>query len=204
MCLTILLSAFTGYNVETLDPEVKILSLAIKSPGRPDIILPIPENRKPKGLWFTLKEDSRYSLKFTFQVSNNIVSGLRYTNTVWKTGLKGNSLMQRNALLVKESRLITLGLLSCLALIVPVDSTKEMLGTFSPQAEPYTYEIPEDTTPSGMFARGSYAARSKVGSSNVLCCLAFGLLLSMKLRTVRRGHKTLEFWLLCNSHAVVV
>lgn len=203
MCLTILLSAFTGYNVETLDPEVKILSLAIKSPGRPDIILPIPENRKPKGLWFTLKEDSRYSLKFTFQVSNNIVSGLRYTNTVWKTGLKGNSLMQRNALLVKESRLITLGLLSCLARIVPVDSTKEMLGTFSPQAEPYTYEIPEDTTPSGMFARGSYAARSKVGSSNVLCCLAFGLLLSMKLCTVRRGHKTLEFWLLCDSHAVV-
>lgn len=125
---------------ETLDPEVKILSLAIKSPGRPDIILPIPENRKPKGLWFTLKEDSRYSLKFTFQVSNNIVSGLRYTNTVWKSGLK-------------------------------VDSTKEMLGTFSPQAEPYTYEIPEDTTPSGMFARGSYAARSKFVDDDNKCYL---------------------------------
>ena len=78
------------YNIETLDPEVKIMSLAIKSAGRPDIILPVPENGNPKGSWFTLKEGSRYSLEFTFQVSNNIVSGLRYTNTVWKTGVKGN------------------------------------------------------------------------------------------------------------------
>jgi hypothetical protein len=37
-----------------------------------------------------------------------------------------------------------------------------MLGTFSPQLEPYTYVTPEDTTPSGMFARGSYSARTKV------------------------------------------
>lgn len=37
-----------------------------------------------------------------------------------------------------------------------------MLGTFSPQEEPYTHEMPEDTTPSGMFARGSYSARTKV------------------------------------------
>ncbi|RYR76127.1 hypothetical protein Ahy_A01g000722 isoform C [Arachis hypogaea] len=78
---------------ETLEPEVKILSLAIK-------------------------------------VSHNIVSGLKYTNTVWKTGIK-------------------------------VDSTKEMIGTFSPQAEPYTHEMPEETTPSGIFARGSYSAKTK-------------------------------------------
>ncbi|PIA36817.1 hypothetical protein AQUCO_03200055v1 [Aquilegia coerulea] len=115
---------------ETLDPDVKILSLAILSPGRPDIVLTIPEGGKPKGLWFTLKEGSHYSLKFSFRVSNNIVSGLRYTNTVWKTGVK-------------------------------VDSTKEMLGVFSPQDEPYTHEMPEETTPSGIFARGSYSARTK-------------------------------------------
>ena len=77
---------------ETLEPEVKILSLAIKSPGRPDIFLPVPESGNPKGMWFTLKEGSRYSLKFAFQVSNNIVSGLKYTNTVWKTGVKGTYL----------------------------------------------------------------------------------------------------------------
>ncbi|KAK7363807.1 hypothetical protein VNO77_05977 [Canavalia gladiata] len=116
--------------LESLEPEVKILSLAIKTAGRDDIVLPIPESGNPEGLWFTLKEGSRYSLMFTFQVSNNIVSGLKYTNTVWKTGIK-------------------------------VDSTKEMIGTFSPQAETYTHEMPEETTPSGLFARGTYSAKTK-------------------------------------------
>lgn len=125
---------------ESLDPEVKILSLAIKSTGRPDIVLPIPDNGNPKGLWFTLKEGSHYRLVFTFQVNNNIVSGLKYTNTVWKTGIK-------------------------------VDSTKEMIGTFSPQAEPYTHEMPEETTPSGMFARGTYSARSKFIDDDNKCYL---------------------------------
>ncbi|KAL0300874.1 UNVERIFIED_CONTAM: Rho GDP-dissociation inhibitor 1 [Sesamum radiatum] len=74
---------------ETLDPEVKILDLAIVSPGRDDILLPIPDDGNPQGSWFTLKEGSPYRLKFTFRVSNNIVSGLKYKNTVWKTGLKG-------------------------------------------------------------------------------------------------------------------
>nr|XP_025685623.1 uncharacterized protein LOC112786464 [Arachis hypogaea] len=58
---------------EVLEPEVKIISLSIVSPGREDIVLPIPENGNPKGLWFTLKEGSPYHLKFTFVVSNNIV-----------------------------------------------------------------------------------------------------------------------------------
>ncbi|KAL6494197.1 hypothetical protein OROGR_030997 [Orobanche gracilis] len=66
---------------ETLEPEVKILSLAIKSADRADIVLPIPEGGNPKGMWFTLKEGSRYSLMFTFQVNHNIVSGLKYTTT---------------------------------------------------------------------------------------------------------------------------
>ncbi|XP_073221102.1 rho GDP-dissociation inhibitor 1 isoform X2 [Cicer arietinum] len=113
---------------ETLEPEVKILSLAIKAAGRPDIVLPVPEDGNPKGLWFTLKEGSRYRLMFTFQVNHNIVSGLKYTNTVWKTGIK-------------------------------VDSCKEMIGTFSPQTETYAHEMPEETTPSGLFARGAYTAK---------------------------------------------
>ncbi|XP_061961578.1 rho GDP-dissociation inhibitor 1-like [Populus nigra] len=124
----------------TLEPDVKFLNLSILSPGRPDIVLSIPENGKPKGLWFTLKEGSPHSLKFSFQVSNNIVSGLKYTNTVWKTGVK-------------------------------VDSTKEMLGTYSPQPEAYTHVNPEETTPSGMFARGSYSARSKFFDDDNKCYL---------------------------------
>ncbi|KAG6785191.1 hypothetical protein POTOM_010917 [Populus tomentosa] len=125
---------------ETLEPDVKFLSLSILSPGRPDIVLSIPENGRPRGLWFTLKEGSPYNLKFSFQVSNNIVSGLKYTNTVWKTGLK-------------------------------VDSSKEMLGTYSPQPEPYTHMNAQETTPSGIFARGSYSARSKFLDDDNKCYL---------------------------------
>ncbi|KAL8229555.1 hypothetical protein R6Q57_014455 [Mikania cordata] len=125
---------------ETLDPEVKILSLAIVSPGRDDLLLQIPENGKSKGTLFTLKEGSHYAIKFTFQVRNNIVSGLKYKNTVWKTGLR-------------------------------VEKTKEMIGTFSPQQEPYTHEIPEDITPSGIFARGSYSAKTKFIDDDNTCYL---------------------------------
>lgn len=125
---------------EVLEPDVKILSLSILSAGRSDIVLPIPSDGKPKGPWFTLKEGSRYQLRFAFQVSDNIVSGLKYTNTVWKTGMK-------------------------------VDSSKEMLGTFSPQMEPYVHEMPEETTPSGLFARGSYSARSRFLDDDNKCYL---------------------------------
>lgn len=45
---------------------------------------------------------------------------------------------------------------------IVVDSSKQMLGTFSPQTEPYIHVLTEETTPSGMFARGSYSAKSKV------------------------------------------
>lgn len=77
---------------------MKITSLSIISPGRDDIVLPIPEDGKPKGLWFTIKEGCLYRLKFTFEVSNNIVSGLKYTNTVWKTGVKGTFIKSKGFL----------------------------------------------------------------------------------------------------------
>lgn len=75
---------------ESKEPEVKILSLSISCPGRPDLVLPYPfiSNSKSSSL-FTLKEGSRYHLKLCFIVSNNLVSGLKYTNTVWKTGVRG-------------------------------------------------------------------------------------------------------------------
>ncbi|CAH8256117.1 unnamed protein product [Arabidopsis lyrata] len=107
---------------ETPDPVVKILDLTIRSPDREEM------------------EGSKYTLVFNFRVTNNIVSGLRYNNTVWKTGVK-------------------------------VDSTKAMLGTFSPQAEPYQHVMPEEMTPSGMFARGSYSARTKFVDDDNKCYL---------------------------------
>ncbi|XP_072998343.1 rho GDP-dissociation inhibitor 1-like [Typha latifolia] len=125
---------------EDPDPEVQILDLTILTPERPNLVLPIPFKRDTKGYAFGLKDGSRYRLKFSFVVSNNIVSGLRYTNTVWKTGVR-------------------------------VENTKVMLGTFSPQKEPYTYELEEETTPSGLFARGSYSARTKFVDDDGKCYL---------------------------------
>ncbi|CDY31238.1 BnaC08g15330D [Brassica napus] len=90
--------------------------------------------------WFTLKEGSKYTLVFTFRVTNNIVSGLRYSNTVWKTGIK-------------------------------VYSRKQMLGTFSPQAEPYNHVMFEESTPSGMLVRGSYSVKSKFVDDDNKCYL---------------------------------
>ncbi|OIW18030.1 hypothetical protein TanjilG_07614 [Lupinus angustifolius] len=125
---------------ENKDPEVKIVSLTIICPSRPDIVLPIPFTSDSKRSIFILKEGSRYRLKFAFNVSNNIVSGLKYTNVVWKTGVR-------------------------------VENTKRMLGTFSPQQEPYTYELEEETTPSGLFARGTYSARTKFVDDDRKCYL---------------------------------
>ncbi|KAG9447466.1 hypothetical protein H6P81_013596 [Aristolochia fimbriata] len=125
---------------EHSEPEVQIVSLTIITPERPDLVLPIPFSANDKGYAFALKDGSKYRLKFTFVVSNNIVSGLKYTNTVWKTGVR-------------------------------VESTRVMLGTFSPQTEPYTYELEEETTPSGLFARGSYSARSKFVDDDGKCYL---------------------------------
>eukprot|EP01018_Ginkgo_biloba_P006355 Gb_41790 [translate_table: standard] len=125
---------------ERLEPDVKILSLGILSAGRPDLTLPIPFVPNSRGLSFTLKEGSRYSLKFCFSVRDNIVSGLTYTNTVWKSGVR-------------------------------VDNIRVMLGTYSPQQEPYTYVMEEETTPSGILARGSYSARTKFIDDDERCYL---------------------------------
>ncbi|GMI69134.1 SUPERCENTIPEDE1 [Hibiscus trionum] len=147
---------------ETLDPEVKFISVAIVAPERPDIVLSIPEDGKPHGLWFTLKEGCHYRLKFSFQVSNNIVSGLKYTNTVWKSGLRGKPLNPYNANWSK----------TCLKRVCcSVFSTKDMIGTFSPQQEPYTHEMPEETAPSGFMAKGSYTAKSKFIDDDNKCHL---------------------------------
>ncbi|KAG2319998.1 hypothetical protein Bca52824_013211 [Brassica carinata] len=97
---------------ETPDPVVKIMNLTIRSPDREDMAL------------------IKYTLVFTFRVTNNIVSDLRYSDTVLKTGIK-------------------------------VYGRKQMLGTFSPQAEPYNHVMFEESTPSGMLVRGSYSIKSK-------------------------------------------
>ncbi|XP_074588156.1 rho GDP-dissociation inhibitor 1-like [Curcuma longa] len=125
---------------EVLEPNVEFQALTILSSDRDDLVLPIPFVPDSKGFAFALKDGCRYRLKFSFTVTNNIVSGLRYTNTVWKAGVR-------------------------------VENNKVMLGTFSPQKEPYTYELEEETTPSGFLARGSYSAKTKFVDDDGKCYL---------------------------------
>ncbi|KAK4373860.1 hypothetical protein RND71_004537 [Anisodus tanguticus] len=121
-----------------LEPEVQEPKLYIICPGRSDLELSEPFTSTPKDCLFTLKEASRYKLKFSFTVSNNVVTGLKYINTTWKSGVR-------------------------------VDKSQVMLGTFSPRKEPYVYELEEDVTPSGVFARGLYTARTQVIDEKERC-----------------------------------
>ncbi|KAH9305063.1 hypothetical protein KI387_009467, partial [Taxus chinensis] len=135
---------------EHLEADVKILSFGILSAGRPDLIVPIPFiPTNSKGSSFTLKEGSRYNLKICFSVHDNIVSGLTYINTVWKSGVR-------------------------------VDNTRVMLGTFSPQQEPYTHILEEETTPSGLLARGCYSARTKFVDDDERCHLEINYIFEIR------------------------
>ena len=153
--------------LEGVEPEVRVLGLSIVSNGRPDIVIPLPLPPKPKSHLFTLKEGSTYNIKLTFSVHRNIVSGLTYVHTVWKNGFRGivhNNNTKSFMLLTMEtlSRPFVVSGFLFLEKRLPVDNTKVMLGTFGPQSEPYTYVLEEETTPSGILARGSYTSRTRV------------------------------------------
>ncbi|XP_024019172.1 rho GDP-dissociation inhibitor 1 [Morus notabilis] len=121
------------------EPEVKFHSIGIISTdfGEINTSLPVNEDQKDRVL-FTLREGSEYRLKLTFSVLHNIVSGLTYSNTVWKGG-------------------------------VQVDQSKGMLGTFAPNQEPYAHALEEETTPSGVLARGIYSAKLKFEDDDRRC-----------------------------------
>lgn len=69
---------------------MKFHSIGIISDEFGEITTPLPVDENQSGhILFTLKEGSQYRLKLTFSVLHNIVSGLIYSNTVWKKGLQG-------------------------------------------------------------------------------------------------------------------
>jgi len=125
---------------EEKEPEVIFLSLGIVPCGHREMSLSLPLEKGSNAIAFTLKEGSKYSLKFTFMVRHNIVSGLVYENRVWKAGF-------------------------------PVDQAHCMMGTFSPQREPYVHVMEEETAPSGALARGSYTAKTKFVDDDRRCHL---------------------------------
>jgi Rho GDP-dissociation inhibitor len=138
-----------------MEPEVKFYSIGIIPDGLPEINTPLPllvDEKQNGGVLFTLKEGSRYRLKLTFSVLHNIVSGLAYTNTVWKGALK-------------------------------VNQSKGMLGTFAPQRDPYVHILEEETTPSGVLARGTYSAELKFVDDDRRCHMEIKYSFEIKKRS---------------------
>ncbi|KAL6214498.1 hypothetical protein ACLB2K_013932 [Fragaria x ananassa] len=136
-----------------MEPEVKFHSISIISDDFGEINTPLPVDENQIGrVLFTLKEGSEYRLKLTFSVLHNIVSGLTYSNTVWKGGLQ-------------------------------VDQSKGMLGTFAPNREPYEHTLEEETTPSGVLARGLYSARLKFEDDDKRCYMELKYSFEIKRRS---------------------
>ncbi|OVA04441.1 RHO protein GDP dissociation inhibitor [Macleaya cordata] len=72
-----------------MEPEVKFHSIGIISQECEEINTSLPINANQSGgVLFSLKEGSKYRLKLTFTVQHNIVSGLIYSNIVWKGSLQ--------------------------------------------------------------------------------------------------------------------
>ncbi|URE07312.1 rho GDP-dissociation inhibitor, partial [Musa troglodytarum] len=123
-----------------VEPEVTFHSIGVVSEGFANLITSLPVAKNQSQILFTLKEGSKYRLRMTFTVRHNIVSGLTYSNVVWKRGIK-------------------------------VDQIKGMLGTFAPQQDPYEHLLEEETTPSGVLARGIYSAKLKFEDDDKTCHL---------------------------------
>ncbi|GLU03699.1 hypothetical protein SLE2022_208850 [Rubroshorea leprosula] len=148
-----LLGSLEGDLNEQMEPEVKFHSIGIISDELGEIDTPLPVDANQSGrVLFTLKEGSQYRLKLTFSVLHNIVSGLSYSNTVWKAGLQ-------------------------------VDQSKGMLGTFAPQREPYVHTLDEETTPSGVLARGIYSAILKFEDDDRRCHMELKYSFEIKKRS---------------------
>ncbi|EEA28449.1 rho GDP dissociation inhibitor [Talaromyces marneffei ATCC 18224] len=119
------------------DPRTCIIqSLAIETPGKPDITLDLTgtnalETLKDKP--FTIKEGSKFFTKVVFQVHRDVLSGLKYVHVVKRKG-------------------------------ITVTKDEEMLGSYAPNTTgkpSYEKRFHEEEAPSGMLARGHYNVKSR-------------------------------------------
>ncbi|XP_071589018.1 rho GDP-dissociation inhibitor 2 isoform X1 [Heliangelus exortis] len=97
---------------------------------------------------FVLKEGVEYRVKIHFRVNRDIVSGLKYVQHTYRTGVK-----------------------ECLSLCgasqplkaLPdalVDKATFMVGSYGPRPEEYEFLTPIEEAPKGMLARGTYHNKS--------------------------------------------
>jgi len=119
------------------DPrKVIIEELALEVSDRSDIVVDLKapgalEELKSKP--FTIKEGAEYRMRIKFRVQHDVISGLRYLQVVKRKGIR-------------------------------VDKSEEMMGSYGPNTESrpvYEKTFATEEAPSGMLARGTYAATSR-------------------------------------------
>lgn len=148
-----LLGSLAEDSNDQLESDVVFHSIGVVSDDCEDTNTPLSfDENQSCGVLFTLKEGSKYRFKLKFSVKHNIVSGLRYSNVVWKGGIK-------------------------------VDKKEGMLGSFAPQEEAYVQIMDEETTPSGIFARGTYLAKLKLEDDDSRCHLDLKYSFEIKKRS---------------------
>ncbi|KAJ3288233.1 E set domain-containing protein [Rhizoclosmatium globosum] len=136
-----------GAPANTSDPRnVVLLSIAMESAGRPDVVIPLDTPAAIEALKdqvMTIKEGVEYRLKVKFRVNHDVVSGLKYLHVVKRAGLK-------------------------------VDKADEMLGSYGPSGDVYEKKFPLEEAPNGMLARGHYTVKSRFVDDDGVVHLEWG------------------------------
>lgn len=141
------------YPVKADDKRsVVIVEMALVYPENPelqDIVIPLEDasgNTLAKSeIKFEVKEKAVYDIRVRFRVQHELITGLRYLHLVKKAG-------------------------------IPVDKMDEPLGSYVPNTvEKPFYEkyLGKTEAPSGVFARGQYAATTRFIDDDKTCHLQF-------------------------------
>ena len=102
----------------------------------------------------TIKEGVQYRLKIQFRVQREIVAGLRYFQSTYRKGVRGEYL--------KCLFYSPFAYLQILHFSTPtVDKSPFMVGSYGPKTDPHVYQTPIEDAPSGMLFRGNYSVKSK-------------------------------------------
>uniref|UniRef100_A0A0D6R8Y2 Rho GDP-dissociation inhibitor 1 n=1 Tax=Araucaria cunninghamii TaxID=56994 RepID=A0A0D6R8Y2_ARACU len=72
---------------DKVEPEVTFLSMEICCDGR-EINIPLTIEKRTNDISFAIKEGCNLRVKFKFAVHHNIVSGLTWVNTIWRSGIQ--------------------------------------------------------------------------------------------------------------------
>lgn len=116
------------------DPRrVVVLALALEVKGRPDVVLELDKPEK-------IESVKKSPITIKEGVEYNLKIKFRVQHEI-VTGLKYLQAVKRAG--------------------ITVDKSDEMIGSYGPQAEPYTKMFPTEQAPSGMMTRGHYAVKSK-------------------------------------------